>query len=70
MGLEQVTTIRMHQEREYPHRVSGTALQNPDLAAYAQAFGGHGARVEPRGGAYVGPGRFLSCLCGSEQARS
>ena len=39
-------TIRMHQEREYPHRVSGTALQNPDFAAYAQAFGGHGARVE------------------------
>ncbi|MGB3451658.1 MAG: thiamine pyrophosphate-binding protein [Giesbergeria sp.] len=39
-------TIRMHQEREYPHRISGTALQNPDFAAYAQAFGGHGARVE------------------------
>jgi acetolactate synthase-1/2/3 large subunit len=39
-------TIRMHQEREYPRRVSGTALQNPDFAAYAQAFGGHGARVE------------------------
>ena len=39
-------TIRMHQEREYPHRVSGTALQNPDFAAYAKAFGGHGERVE------------------------
>ena len=39
-------TIRMHQEREYPHRVSGTALQNPDFAAYARAFGGHGERVE------------------------
>jgi acetolactate synthase-1/2/3 large subunit len=38
-------TIRMHQEREYPHRVSGTQLQNPDFAAYAKAFGGHGARV-------------------------
>ena len=35
-------TIRMHQEREYPHRVSGYGLQNPDFAAYAQAFGGHG----------------------------
>ncbi|SHO62548.1 acetolactate synthase-1/2/3 large subunit [Pseudoxanthobacter soli DSM 19599] len=38
-------TIRMHQEREYPARVSGTRLQNPDFAAYAVAFGGHGERV-------------------------
>lgn len=33
-------TIRMHQEREYPGRVSGTALVNPDFAALAKAFGG------------------------------
>ncbi|HEY8067841.1 MAG TPA: thiamine pyrophosphate-binding protein [Burkholderiales bacterium] len=39
-------TIRMHQEREYPGRVSGTALSNPDFAAYARAFGGHGETVE------------------------
>jgi len=39
-------TIRMHQERHYPARLSATALQNPDFAAYAQAFGGHGERVE------------------------
>jgi acetolactate synthase-1/2/3 large subunit len=39
-------TIRMHQERHYPARMSATALQNPDFAAYAQAFGGHGERVE------------------------
>lgn len=39
-------TIRMHQEREYPGRVSATALRNPDFAAYATAFGGHGERVE------------------------
>ncbi|MGF3022140.1 thiamine pyrophosphate-binding protein [Methylobacterium aquaticum] len=39
-------TIRMHQEREYPGRVSGTALKNPDFAAYATAFGGYGERVE------------------------
>jgi acetolactate synthase I/II/III large subunit len=32
-------TIRMHQEREYPGRVSGTALHNPDFAAMARAFG-------------------------------
>jgi acetolactate synthase-1/2/3 large subunit len=39
-------TIRMHQERDYPERVVGTALKNPDFAAYANAFGGHGERVE------------------------
>jgi acetolactate synthase-1/2/3 large subunit len=39
-------TIRMHQERDYPGRVSGTQLRNPDFAAYARAFGGHGERVE------------------------
>ncbi len=39
-------TIRMHQEREYPGRVSGTELSNPDFAAYARAFGGHGETVE------------------------
>ncbi|MCD8504760.1 MAG: thiamine pyrophosphate-binding protein [Burkholderiaceae bacterium] len=39
-------TIRMHQEKHYPGRISATHLQNPDFAAYAQAFGGHGERVE------------------------
>jgi acetolactate synthase-1/2/3 large subunit len=39
-------TIRMHQEREYPARVSGTDLKNPDFAAYARAFGAFGATVE------------------------
>ena len=39
-------TIRMHQEKFYPGRISATHLQNPDFAAYAQAFGGHGERVE------------------------
>lgn len=38
-------TIRMHQEREYPGRISATMLKNPDFAAYANAFGGHGERV-------------------------
>jgi len=38
-------TIRMHQEREYPGRISGTELANPDFAAYARAFGGHGETV-------------------------
>ena len=39
-------TIRMHQEREYPGRVSATTLGNPDFAGYARAFGGHGETVE------------------------
>jgi len=38
-------TIRMHQEREYPARVSGTDLRNPDFAAYARSFGAFGATV-------------------------
>ncbi len=39
-------TIRMHQEREYPERVSGTDLCNPDFAALARAYGAHGETVE------------------------
>ncbi len=39
-------TIRMHQENHYPARLSATTLENPDFAAYARAFGGHGERVE------------------------
>jgi acetolactate synthase-1/2/3 large subunit len=39
-------TIRMHQERDYPKRVSGTALDNPDFAALARAFGGWAATIE------------------------
>jgi len=39
-------TIRMHQEREYPGRVSATDLVNPNFAAMARAFGGFGATVE------------------------
>jgi acetolactate synthase-1/2/3 large subunit len=34
-------TIRMHQEREYPGRVSGSDLYNPDFAALARAYGWH-----------------------------
>jgi acetolactate synthase-1/2/3 large subunit len=39
-------TIRMHQERAYPSRVSGTDLVNPDFAALARAYGAHGEVVE------------------------
>lgn len=38
-------TIRMHQERHYPGRVSGTDLANPDFAALARAYGGAGWTV-------------------------
>jgi acetolactate synthase-1/2/3 large subunit len=38
-------TIRMHQERAYPGRVSGTDLHNPDFAALATAYGAHGEVV-------------------------
>ena len=38
-------TIRMHQERAYPGRVIASDLNNPDFAAYARAFGGHGETV-------------------------
>jgi acetolactate synthase I/II/III large subunit len=39
-------TIRMHQERDYPARVYGTALRNPDFAQLARAYGAYGAVVE------------------------
>ena len=39
-------TIRMHQEREYPGRVSGSDLHNPDFAALARAYGWHADRVD------------------------
>lgn len=39
-------TIRMHQEKEFPARVSGTELQNPDFAALARAYGASGEVVE------------------------
>jgi acetolactate synthase-1/2/3 large subunit len=38
-------TIRMHQEREYPERVSGTVLRNPDFCALARAYGYAAERV-------------------------
>lgn len=39
-------TIRAHQERNYPARVSGTTLENPDFTALARAYGFHAERVE------------------------
>lgn len=39
-------TIRMHQERNYPKRVSATNLSNPDFVAFARSFGAHAELVE------------------------
>lgn len=39
-------TIRMHQERDYPKRVSATDLRNPDFAAFARAFGAWGITID------------------------
>jgi acetolactate synthase-1/2/3 large subunit len=39
-------TIRMHQEREYPERISATMLKNPDFAALARAYGGWAVTIE------------------------
>lgn len=39
-------TIRMHQEKQYPIRVSGTDIVNPDFVALAEAYGCHAERVE------------------------
>lgn len=43
-------TIRMHQEREFPGRVSATALANPDFAALGAAYGAWSARAETTDG--------------------
>jgi acetolactate synthase-1/2/3 large subunit len=45
MDNQEYGTIRMHQERHYPSRVSGTQLKNPDFALMAKAFGGFGIAV-------------------------
>jgi acetolactate synthase I/II/III large subunit len=42
----QYGTIRMHQARDFPGRQSGTALVNPDFAAFARSFGCHGETVD------------------------
>jgi acetolactate synthase I/II/III large subunit len=41
----QYSTIRAHQEKHFPGRISGTQLANPDFAALSRAFGGHGETV-------------------------
>jgi acetolactate synthase-1/2/3 large subunit len=52
----------MHQERDYPKRVSGTALANPDFAKLAEAYGGWAERVE-------GTDEFAPALARAQQRR-
>ena len=54
-------TIRMHQEREYPGRVIGTSLVNPDFTAYARSFGAHAELVESTEGFAPAFDRALEC---------
>lgn len=39
-------TIRAHQERNYPARVSGTELENPDFVSLARSYGFHAEKVQ------------------------
>ena len=55
-------TIRMHQEREFPERVSGTTLHNPDFAALATAYGGWSTRVETTA-------QFIDALAEAQQRK-
>ena len=52
-------TIRMHQERRYPGRVSGTKLENPDFTALAHAFGAYGEHVGRTDGFHAALDRAL-----------
>lgn len=53
-------TIRMHQERDYPGRLSGTSLSNPDFVAYAKSFGLPAWRVAATGEFAPALGRALA----------
>jgi len=53
-------TIRMHQEREYPARVSGSELFNPDFAALARAYGWHGEFAATTADAVAGLERCIA----------
>ncbi len=58
-------TIRAHQERHYPARVSGTTMVSPDFAALARAYGFHGERVETTADFAAAFGRALASPTGA-----
>lgn len=53
-------TIRLHQERDHPHRVSGTDPVNRDFTAWAAAFGAGAVRLGPGDDVAAGVARFLA----------
>ncbi len=55
-------TIRMHQQRDYPGRVSGTRIANPDFAALAESYGALGIRVETNDAFAPALERALQCI--------
>ncbi|MBO6755144.1 MAG: thiamine pyrophosphate-binding protein [Roseibium sp.] len=55
-------TIRMHQEKHYPSRISATKLQNPDFAALARSYGAHAETVETT--ADFAPAMERACAAG------
>lgn len=58
-------TIRMHQEREYPHRTAGTAITNPDFVMLGKSFGYHAERVEKTGDFAAAFERAMASATGS-----
>ena len=58
-------TIRAHQERNYPARVSGTSLENPDFVTLARAYGFHAERVGATGDFAGAFGRALASTTGA-----
>jgi acetolactate synthase I/II/III large subunit len=58
-------TIRMHQEREYPARVSGSDLRNPDFCALARAYGYAAERVTLTAEFEPALQRALAAACGT-----
>ncbi|MCL5775744.1 thiamine pyrophosphate-binding protein [Limibaculum sp. FT325] len=58
-------TIRMHQERNYPGRVSGTDIVNPDFVAIGRAYGMHAEKVEATAQFEAAFGRALASPTGA-----
>jgi acetolactate synthase-1/2/3 large subunit len=58
-------TIRAHQEREYPARVSGTDMVNPDFVMLARAHGFHAERVETTDAFAAAFGRAIASPTGA-----
>ncbi|MBN9071566.1 MAG: thiamine pyrophosphate-binding protein [Rhizobiales bacterium] len=58
-------TIRAHQERNYPARVSGTTIDNPDFVALARSYRFHAERVDSTAGFPAAFGRALASPTGA-----